>query len=636
MFNLTDLSLQLGGHWLLQQANLRVNPGDHIGLLGINGSGKTSLLKLLLSELEADTGEIQIPGGTRIAHARQEIASSRRTALEYVLDGDTHLRKLEQQLQQAELQHNGHLIASVHEQLDNIQAYTAPTRAAILLSGLGFNEDQHQQDVQAFSGGWRMRLNLAQALMCPSDLLLLDEPTNHLDLDAIFWLEDWLQRYPGTLVLISHDASFLNSVVSHIVHLEHQKLTLYKGDYDSFVQQRVQALSLQQSMAVKQQKEREHIETFISRFRAQATKAKQVQSRIKQLQKLEQVTLARIASPIQFHFKTPPKQPNPLFVFNKVSLGYTEPVLTDLNLTLPSQSRIGLIGTNGSGKSTFIKAITASLKPSGGNIHKADNLEIGYFSQHQIDTLTLTESALWHLQKIAPDAREQVLRDYLGQFNFRGSKVDDKIQPFSGGEKARLCLALIIWEKPNLLLLDEPTNHLDLDTRQALSLALQDYEGSMILVSHDRNLLSSCCDEFWLVENKKIEPFDGNLEDYKNWLTNKNILSKNALKNNSLINEKQNSRDDKLNKKRQQAETRKKLSPLKKKLSETEKEMESKQYSLQNIEQDLSIDTIYSPENKERLAMLLQQQAELTQQVQKLEHSWFEIHEELELLSGND
>ncbi len=628
MIRLTNISLQRAGRWLLEAVNLRINIGEHIGLLGANGSGKTSLFKLILAELEADSGELRLAGGTRISHAQQETKASRRTAIDYVLDGDKPLRALQVQLQAADDKQDGQLIAHLHEQLENHHAYSAPSRAAKLLTGLGFSELQHKKLVADFSGGWRMRLNLAQALMCPSDLLLLDEPTNHLDLDAIFWLEDWLKKYPGTLILISHDESFLNATISHIVHLENKGLKLYKGNYDEFVIQRAQTLALQQSAAIKQQRQRDHIESFISRFRAQATKAKQVQSRIHMLEKLEQVSLARVSSPIQFQFNQAPKQPNPLLRCEKLSLGYSDLIIEKLELSISSNSRVGLIGRNGTGKSTFIKAIAGLLQPLHGHIEWAENLQIGYFSQQQLETLTMTESALWHVQKLAPLTREQELRDFLGQFNFKGSRVDEPISPFSGGEKARLCLALIIWQKPNLLLLDEPTNHLDLDTRQALSQALQDYSGSMLLVSHDRTLLTACCDEFWLVDQKKIENFDGDLEDYKHWLLDQNK----AQKNNQNSQNSENSRAIRTQKKKQQAQARNKISPLKKKIKQNELATEKLKHDLITIESKLSESDLYQAENKQQLTEILCQQRNTETEIIQLEETWFELHEAVEIL----
>ena len=627
MIKLSNISLQRSGRWLLKDVNLRVNRGDHIGLLGANGSGKTSLFKLIIKELESDTGEVHIVGGTRISHAKQETQDSERSAIDYVLDGDQDLRQLQQQLQKAEDDHHGQRIAELHDLLDNQGAYSAPSRAAKLLTGLGFKEQQHGLKVTEFSGGWRMRLNLAQALMCPSDLLLLDEPTNHLDLDAIFWLEDWLKKYPGTLILISHDESFLNATVTHIVHLENQQLTLYKGDYNDFVTTRAQALSLLQATASKQQRERAHIESFISRFRAQATKAKQVQSRIHMLEKLEQVSLARVASPIQFRFKEAPKQPNPLLTCQKISLGYSDYILDNIELAISSNSRVGLIGRNGAGKSTFIKAIAGLLAPQKGCIEFAENLKIGYFSQQQLETLNMNESALWHIQKISPEVREQEIRDFLGQFNFQGSRVDESIAPFSGGEKARLCLALIIWQKPNLLLLDEPTNHLDLDTRQALSQALQDYTGSMLLVSHDRTLLSACCDELWLVDNKRIDLFDGDLTDYKNWLLNA-TAAENKVETDATSGE--HSRQAKAQKKKLEAQIRNKLSPLKKQISQNETKTNDLQLKLEKVEQRLSDSEIYEQSNKSLLTELLNEQRTLEQSINQLEEQWFELHETID------
>ncbi|HEU5179053.1 MAG TPA: ATP-binding cassette domain-containing protein, partial [Burkholderiales bacterium] len=445
-------------------------------------------------------------------------------AVEYVIDGDTALRRLERELERTQ---DGTRLGELHAALGDAGVYTARSRAETLLLGLGFKYEELQSPVSTFSGGWRMRLNLAQALMCPSDLLLLDEPTNHLDLDAIIWLEDWLARYPGTLLVISHDRDFLDGVVKSIVHIDQKKLRRYSGDYSSFEEQRAQTVQLTQHLIEKQARERAHLQSFIDRFRAKATKARQAQSRMKMLAKMEDLAPLHVAAPFSFEFKEPERAPNPLLVLEEVSAGYAEKtVLTDVKLSLQSEQRIGLLGVNGAGKSTLIKTIAGVLPVLSGSAVFNKGLQVGYFAQHQVEMLRDDQSPLWHLKKLAPDVREQDLRNYLGSFNFPGEMATGPVEHFSGGEKARLALALIVWQKPNLLLLDEPTNHLDLDTREALAVALAQFEGTLVLVSHDRHLLRATTDQFLIVANGTLQAFDGDLEDYREWLLKRNVAPK--------------------------------------------------------------------------------------------------------------
>jgi ATP-binding cassette subfamily F protein 3 len=477
MIRLTALTLIRGTKPLLQAADLTLNPGEKVGLIGANGSGKSSLFALLRNELQPDAGDAFFPASWRVAHVAQETPALDRPALEYAIDGDTHLRRLEAELEEAEASHDGHRIGDLHAALADADAYTVRSRGEQLLTGLGFSHDQMNQPVASFSGGWRMRLNLAQALMCPSDLLLLDEPTNHLDLDAILWVEDWLKRYPGTLIIISHDRDFLDGVVNVIAHIDDRKLKRYGGNYSAFEKQRAINLALSQAAMVKQTRERDHLQSFIDRFKAKASKAKQAQSRMKMLAKMEELAPIHAAAAFQFEFREPDRAPNPLLVLEDVVAGYhtddgDKPILRDINLNLQAGQRIGLLGVNGAGKSTLIKTIAAELPPLTGDAHWGKGLAIGYFAQHQVEMLRHDQSPLWHLAKIAPTVREQELRNFLGGFNFPGTMVTSPIAPFSGGEKARLALALIVWQKPNLLLLDEPTNHLDLETREALTVAL--------------------------------------------------------------------------------------------------------------------------------------------------------------------
>src|SRR5688572_10652795 len=522
MIRLSQLTLRRGAKALLEGADLTLHAGDRAGLIGANGSGKTSLFALLRDELHADKGDVELPAHWRIAHVAQETPALDRVAVEYVIDGDATLRKLEQEVEATQ---DGNRLGELHAALGDADAYTARSRAETLLLGLGFKTEELESPVSTFSGGWRMRLNLAQALMCPSDLLLLDEPTNHLDLDAIIWLEDWLLRYPGTLLVISHDRDFLDGVVKSIVHIDQKKLRRYSGDYSSFEVQRAQQVVLTQNLIEKQTRERAHLQSFIDRFRAKATKARQAQSRMKMLAKMEDLAPLHVAAPFSFEFKEPERAPNPLLVLEDVVAGYPDKtVLSAVKLSLQSEQRIGLLGVNGAGKSTLIKTIAGVQPVLSGSAVFNKGLQIGYFAQHQVEMLRDDQSPLWHLKKISSsNIREQDLRNYLGSFNFPGDMATDPVEHFSGGEKARLALALIVWQKPNLLLLDEPTNHLDLDTREALAVALAQFEGTLILVSHDRHLLRATTDQFLIVANGTVQAFDGDLEDYREWLLKRNV-----------------------------------------------------------------------------------------------------------------
>src|SRR5690242_19593110 len=516
MIRLSQVTLRRGTKTLLEGADVALNPGDRIGLIGANGSGKSSLFALLRGELHADAGEVDYPARWRVAHVGQETPALERSALEFAIDGDTALRKLEARLAAAEAEDDGHLLGELHAAMGDAGAYTVRSRAEQLLHGLGFSREQTGGPVASFSGGWRMRLNLAQALMCPSDLLLLDEPTNHLDLDAIIWLEDWLKRYPGTLIVVSHDRDFLDGVVEVVVHIDNRKLRRYSGDYSSFERQRAEGVVLAAAQYEKQQRERAHLESFINRFRAKATKARQAQSRMKMLAKMEDLAPLHVSAPFSFEFREPLRAPDPLLVLEKVDAGYPEKtVLEGITFSLQSDQRIGLLGVNGAGKSTLIKTIAGTLEPLKGEATFNKGLAIGYFAQHQVEMLRDDQSPLWHLSKLAPGAREQDLRSFLGGFNFPGDMATDPIEYFSGGEKARLALALIVWQRPNLLLLDEPTNHLDLETREALAVALAQFEGTLVLVSHDRHLLRATSDQLVIVRGGQVTGFEGDLDDYR-------------------------------------------------------------------------------------------------------------------------
>ncbi|MEN2508937.1 ATP-binding cassette domain-containing protein [Stutzerimonas stutzeri] len=630
MIRLQNLTLQRGPQRLLEGAELTLHPGQKVGLVGANGAGKSSLFALLLGEFTPDGGDCQIPPDWRIAHMRQEVDTLDRLAADYVLDGDAELRRVQAALHAAEAAHDGTALARLHVELDNADGYTADARARKLLAGLGFANEQMDLPVSSFSGGWRMRLNLAQALMCPSDLLLLDEPTNHLDLDAILWLEAWLKGYPGTLMLISHDRDFLDEVVGHVVHVEQRKLTLYRGGYSAFERARAERLAQQQQAFEKQQAQREHMEDFIRRFKAKASKARQAQSRIKALERLEELAPAHIDSPFDFAFREADKVSSPLLDLAEGSLGYAEKqVLSQVKLQLVPGARIGLLGPNGAGKSTLIKTLANELQPLGGRLQRGENLVIGYFAQHQLDALDAKASPLLHLQRIAPGEREQVLRDFLGGFDFRGNRCDEPVLRFSGGEKARLALALIAWGKPNLLLLDEPTNHLDLEMRLALTLALQDFEGAVMVVSHDRHLLKSTTDEFLLVADGRVVAFDGDLEDYARWL-----IDYRARQQPASATESSADKTDKRAMRQAAAALRQQLAPLKRQADKLEKDLAAVQEQLSVLEQRLGDAALYEAARKEELRELLARQAELKAHEGDLEESWLVALESLETLQA--
>ncbi|HLW73527.1 MAG TPA: ATP-binding cassette domain-containing protein, partial [Gammaproteobacteria bacterium] len=523
MIRIESLTLQRGTKPLFENASAVVHPGEKAGLVGANGSGKSTLFALLRGTLHSDGGELSVPASWRVAHVAQETPAVERTALDYALDGDTRLREIEARMARAQAAHDGHAEAEAHTDYADADGYTAASRAGALLLGLGFTLAETSQPVSSFSGGWRMRLNLAQALMCPSDLLLLDEPTNHLDLDAIVWLEDWLKRYAGTLFIVSHDREFLDGICDVTLHLENRQIKRYTGNYSAFETRRAEQLVLQQSAYERQQREIDHLQSFVDRFRYKATKARQAQSRIKMLEKMERLAPVHVSSPFSFEFREPLASPNPMLTTEHVRCGYQtgageKTVLDGLELSLLNGQRIGLLGANGQGKSTLVKTLAGTLAPLHGRVGLGKGLAIGYFAQHQLETLREDRSPLQQLSAIAPGVRDQDLRDFLGTFNFRGEMALSPVGLFSGGEKARLALALIIWKKPNLLLLDEPTNHLDLEMREALTVALAQFEGTLILVSHDRHLLRATADEFMLVGDGRVTPFDGDLDDYRQWL----------------------------------------------------------------------------------------------------------------------
>ncbi len=624
MLQLTDLSLRRGPRLLLSGASLTIHPGQKVGLVGANGCGKSSLFALLLGELHADAGDARYPAGWTVAHVAQHTPDGDQPAIEFVLDGDCELREIQAALAEADAAGDGLRHGELAGRLESIGGYHAESRAARLLHGLGFAPGEERNPVASWSGGWRMRLALARTLMSRSDLLLLDEPTNHLDLDAVIWLEGWLEAYPGTLILISHDRDFLDAVAGQILHLADERLTLYTGNYSAFERQRAERLAQQQSAYERQQREVAHIHRFVERFRAKATKARQAQSRLKALERMELIAPAHVDSPFRFEFKAADQLPRPLLRLEAVAAGYPgRPILSRVGLTLNPGDRIGLLGRNGAGKSTLVKVLAGGLAPTAGRRETARDLRVGYFAQHQLDQLRGDDSPLAHVQRLDPSATEQALRDYLGGFGFAGERALGAVAPLSGGEKARLVLALLIFQRPNLLLLDEPTNHLDLEMRHALAEALQGYEGALVLVSHDRHLLRVTADTLLLVDGGGVDPFDGDLDDYPAWLAARDPdrdaeddLPKNGA--------------DRRQQRRERADQRKVLAPLRGRLTALEREIEGLESRRQALGETLAAPELYEPGAKERLLTLLAEQREIEARLGEREAEWLELGEELE------
>jgi ATP-binding cassette subfamily F protein 3 len=656
MIRLSQVTLQRGTKVLLDGADVTLNPGDKIGLIGPNGSGKTSLFALLRGELHADKGEVDYPSRWRVAYVAQETPALDRPALEYAIDGDTTLRRLERELAAAEAANDGHRMGELHAALADADAYTVRSRAERLLHGLGFTHEQINEPVASFSGGWRMRLNLAQALMCPSDLLLLDEPTNHLDLDAILWVEDWLKRYGGTLLIISHDRDFLDGVVKVVVNIDGRKLRRYSGNYSDFERQRAAAVVLAAAQYEKQQRERAHLESFINRFRAKATKARQAQSRMKMLAKMEELAPLHVSAPFSFEFREPLKAPDPLLTLEGVDAGYRlegggeKTVVRNIRFTLRSGERYGLLGINGAGKTTFIRTIAGELAPLAGAVSVNKGLAVGYFAQQQLEMLRLDESPLWHLARVAPRTREQELRSFLGMFNFPGDMATGPIENFSGGEKARLALALIVWNRPNLLLLDEPTNHLDLETREALTVALAQFEGTLVLVSHDRHLLRATTDQFLIVADGRLQPFDGDLDDYRDWLfrtklgetdvadvavpATEPVQAPESRKAAAAIPVATRTAADRREQKRRDAEERQLQAaarkPLESRLKRLEEQLAKLNARKSTIETQLVDPALYTEAQKDSLKNLIVDQAYVARELEQLEAEWIALQEQLD------
>jgi len=635
MLRISRLALSRGTRRLLVEAELTVHAGQKVGVVGANGCGKSSLFAAIRGELLPDAGEIELPARWTLAHVAQETQSTPMPAIEYVLDGDRELREVERALAAAEAPDagdRGHDLALLHQRFDAIGGYGARARAATLLAGLGFRDVQQSQPVDRFSGGWRMRLNLAQALMCRSDLLLLDEPTNHLDLDAVLWLEDWLRRYEGTLLLITHDRDFLDGVVDTIVHVDGLKLDRYAGNYSQFERERAARLALQQAQHAKQQRQIAHLRSYIDRFRAKATKARQAQSRIKALERMETIAAAHVDSPFSFAFAPAEGTARELVRLEGATLGYAHapPVLRDVDWRVMQGARIGLLGANGAGKSTLLKALAGTLPLRGGERSVSRQLRLGYFAQHQVEQLRADETPLWHLTRVEPDTREQALRDYLGGFDFRGDMATAPVARFSGGEKARLTLALIVRERPNLLLLDEPTNHLDIEMREALTEALQDYDGALIVVAHDRHLLRATVDELWLVADGGVAPFDGDLDDYRNWVlerARRGTRREDAGARIAAAAERRTQRREEAAARQRRSDARK---PLLTRQAALEQDLARLGAEKAALDEWLASPDAYAEDAKERLVASLARQGELTWTLARLEAQWLEVAEELE------
>jgi ATP-binding cassette subfamily F protein 3 len=623
VLRITDVTLRRGARVLLENASLVVHPGHKVGLVGPNGAGKSSLFALIRGELHADGGDVAMPPRWVISHVAQETEALERPALEFVMDGDEELRQLEREMAVAQ----GDPLAQLHARFDDIGGYQARSRAQRMLAGLGFREETHERPVATFSGGWRMRLNLARALMCRADLMLLDEPTNHLDLDAVLWLEDWLGSFPGALLLITHDREFLDAVAKTIVHLDRQRLETYSGNYSAFEASRAARLALQASAYDKQQRTIAHLESFITRFRAKATKARQAQSRIRALEKMERIAAAHVDKPFEFSFRSPPEKPHQLLRMEEASVGHGgKPVIEGIDWSVLPGDAIGLLGPNGAGKSTLLKSVVGELPLIAGEIHRAQGLRIGYFAQHQVEQLRLDETPLWHLQRMAAGEREQSFRDFLGGFDIRGNAVAQKIGSFSGGEKARLALALIVWQQPNLLLLDEPTNHLDIEMREALAEALTAFEGALVVVAHDRHLLAATTDQWLLVADGKLRPFEGDLDAYKEWVKERQAGGRRSEVRGETPNRKDLRRVEAAQRQRE-ANARK---PFEKKLGAIEAELEPLQREAREMEAWLAGEEAYVEASREKLQLTLKRRGEVAARIATLEDDWLWTQAEME------
>ena len=630
MLSLSSLALRRGPRLLISDATFTIYRGEKVGIVGANGSGKSTLLALVRGEIQPDAGSFERPAQLVMAHVAQELDATDRPAIEFVMDGDAELRTTEQAIADAEARSAGVALGELHAQYAALGGYDARSRAGRLMHGLGFAADEESKPVNAFSGGWRVRLNVAQALMCRSDLLLLDEPTNHLDLDAVIWLETWLRNYQGTLLMIAHDREFLDRTVDRIVHIESGHVHTYSGNYSAFEEQRAAKLAQHQGMYERQQREIRHMMDFVERFRAKATKARQAQSRLKALERMQRIAPAHVDSPFEFSFLAPHKLPRPLLALENQSAGYGDRVvLRSITMTISPGSRIALLGRNGAGKSTLMKLLAGELTALGGKRTEARDLRIGYFAQHQLEQLNVDETPLGHLRRHGGDsakrASEQELRNFLGGFGFSGDRVFEAVGPFSGGEKARLVLALVSYLRPNLLLLDEPTNHLDLEMRQALAVALQDFEAAVVLVSHDRHLLRAVADDLILVDQERAQSFDGDLDDYARWFGTSDTAAEpsgSAAVPATAENRKQ--------RKREEAERRNKLTPLKNEIAATEKHIARLERERTQLEAALASPEIYDQGAKARLQELMQSQMRVKRELEVAEGAWLDATERLE------
>lgn len=643
MIRASGLTLRRGTKVLLDDAEFVVHPGERVGIVGKNGAGKSSLFALLTGALDLDAGNLALPAGWRIASVEQELHADDRPAREFVIDGDTPLRAL--QARRAELTDDqGTQIAEVEAALVEAGAWSAASRAEQLLAGLGFKPAEWTQPVASFSGGWRMRLALARALMAPSELLLLDEPTNHLDLDAMLWLEKWLAAYPGTVMLISHDTEFLDAVAKSILHFDHAKLVRYRGGYGDFLTQRAERLRQTNIAYERQTREAARLQGFIDRFKAKASKAKQAQSRVKALARMQVLAPLHAEAGIDIRIPSPEQVPDPLLTLEHLSAGYTDaagnavPILRDVTLMVRAGSRVGVLGANGAGKSTLIKTLAEELPVQAGERRASRGLAIGYFHQHQLDMLDVDSTPLAHLARLSPETREQELRNYLGGFGFSGDTVNSKVGPMSGGEKARLALSLIVWQKPNLLLLDEPSNHLDVETREALAAALAEFGGSMLLVSHDRHLLRTTVDSFWIVADGAVREFDGDLEDYRDWLTARNAgeraeAARESAENGEAV-------VDRKAQRRAEAEQRQRLSalrkPLEAKLAKVEAEMEKLRAKLQALDAVIADPDLYSDARRAERQKVMAEHGEHGKRMETLEEQWLELQGSLEAIEQGE
>ena len=639
MLKITDLSLRRGTRLLLENIALDVFPGQRMGLTGANGCGKSSLFSVIAGRLEADQGNVTLPRGALISEVLQETPESSQTAIDYVIDGDKSYRSLELKIAQAELSNDGTALATLHNQMEAIDGFRVSARAGQLLHGLGFTAKEQTQSVNTFSGGWRMRLNLATALMTRADLLLLDEPTNHLDLDAMVWLEQWLASYEGIVLVISHDREFLDRAVTRIAHIENQTIQVYEGNYSLAERQRAEVIEIQQKQHVRQQKQIRHMQSYIDRFRYKASKAKQAQSRIKALERLEIVSPVQQKNAFVFEFETPDHSPHQLIDLKGINAGYQDPVLSSIDFRLSDGERIGLLGRNGAGKTTLMKTLAAELPPLQGSYTGDSKLCIGYFAQHQLELLNPQWSPLDHLAELSQQQNDRSLRTHLGRFGFSGDSATEPVSIRSGGERARLVLALIVYSKPNLLLLDEPTNHLDIEMRESISLALQSYSGCLVVVAHDRHLLRLVTDELWLIDDGSLRRFEGDIDDYVIWLrqrqkgTNKGVDSQTNKKSKNTTDD--DTKDDQKPQRskttrQERAKQREKIKPLRDRLNRIEKEIDKATEAKQRLDQALANPEIYDEANRDQLRELLFDQARNAQLHQELERQWLEASELLE------